>query len=249
MQSRRRATARTGILILLSTALGALAAGSLPAALVDRCPPTGSLDVSKPAGTGNRAVVRWSVRHPEHLEDLIRIDERNTVVPAQDVLVEMRVAGISHRPGGQEGTVEVKARIGSDPWRQLFLGRTASLAPARPVCRQVVRAGTTIDISGRGHLQRYAWTPTRKTGEPSLNIRALTDGDAVPDYSPAFRNGDIEGHASAYVRDGTIVLNPREVIYLVELGQSDPSSGGFDMQDLLVVISFKDLPAPNSAPN
>ena len=230
---------------LLLTALTALTG---PALVAENLTPTGTLDIAKRlVRTGTKPVLNWNIEYPNDIEEIITIDPKNTVTPLQDVLVEMRVVGTSYQPYGSDTNVQFKARIGeSSSWQQLFLGKTADLNPNVPVYSQVVQAGTKIDISGKGHKYSNNWTPTRQTGAYSLNVKALTNGDPVPYYSPAFQQGDIESHVSSYVQDGKVVLNPRDVIYLVELGQNSPTSGGFDMQDLVVVVSFKDVPAGNN---
>ena len=212
--------------------------------------PTGTLNVAKKlVRTGVRPLVNWQIQFPESIDDVVKLDAMNSVTAQKDLLVEVRVVGTSYQPYGEDATVECSINIDGADWQMIFSGKTADLRASEPVFSQVVDAGTTIDISGRGQKSSSWWTPDRKTGVSTYNVMALTDGDEVPYYSPAFQQGDIESHVSSYVNNGKVVLNPRDVIYLVELGQNDPNRGGFDMQDLVVVISFKDLPSNNGHGN
>ena len=60
---------------------------------------------------------------------------------------------------------------------------------------------------------------------------------------PAYNQDTAESFLSLYISDeNQVTVGPRDVIYLIELYATNPRSRYFDMQDLVVVVSFKDIP-------
>jgi CO dehydrogenase/acetyl-CoA synthase gamma subunit (corrinoid Fe-S protein) len=77
---------------------------------------------------------------------------------------------------------------------------------------------------------------------------ALKNGDIIPHFKPAYSQGGLNDFLSSYIKEvpnsnGTYqaVLGPRDVIYLFELYSTNPDSSYYDMQDIVVVVSFKDI--------
>jgi hypothetical protein len=69
----------------------------------------------------------------------------------------------------------------------------------------------------------------------------LKDGDKVPQTTPAFQQGKIETFLKPYLSlDGrTVRIGNRDLIILVELGQTNPANSGFDLQDLVLLVTFE----------
>ncbi|HJO92084.1 MAG TPA: hypothetical protein QF753_01680 [Victivallales bacterium] len=65
---------------------------------------------------------------------------------------------------------------------------------------------------------------------------ALTTGEIPPSYSPFKKQVSLEEYLEPYMDESTgqIILNENEVLYVFELGQTNTSYSGFDMQDLVM---------------
>ena len=62
--------------------------------------------------------------------------------------------------------------------------------------------------------------------------------------SPAYEQGNIGSFLSSYVSEAnTIQIGPRDMIYLFELASSDPTEWWFDMQDLVVIVTYDEIDA------
>ncbi|MDE0826726.1 MAG: hypothetical protein OSA48_07950 [Akkermansiaceae bacterium] len=128
-------------------------------------------------------------------------------------------------------------------WQTLFQGTDSQIDADAYVYNGVVPSGTTIDFSARGKRNSRYWTSSRNTLSENQNIIVLRNGDSVPQYTPAFKQGSIESHVSSYVQNGKIVLGPRDLIHLVKVGQTNTNSSGFDMQDLVYIVTFEEVDA------
>ena len=74
----------------------------------------------------------------------------------------------------------------------------------------------------------------------TAQVRALRNGDAVPTV-PGFQNQQsVAQSLGNYVRDGKINIGANQIIYLFEIGQTDPNARGFDLQDNIVLVTISD---------
>ena len=69
----------------------------------------------------------------------------------------------------------------------------------------------------------------------------LKNGDRVPSTVPALNGNSIESFLKPYMNTSTktVQIGDRDLILLMELGQTSPSSSGFDLQDLVVLVTFE----------
>jgi hypothetical protein len=190
---------------------------------------------------GAKPTLNWSVEFPSELEKLIKIIPPNTVELQEDVTMKIRVLGASF----QESTtsylkVEAAYRLNSGSWTNVFSGIQTQVKPANVLLSRVVTKRTRIDFSGRGYRDG-AWLPRYNTAVSKPNIVMLRDGDAVPTTTPAFQQGLISSFLKPYINTSTkkIKIGPRDLILLYELGQTDPRASGFDLQDLVVLVTLE----------
>ena len=61
-----------------------------------------------------------------------------------------------------------------------------------------------------------------------------------PTSSPLYQQPTIEDFIRQYLDgEGRIKIGPRDVIYLMELTHTNKQEGGFDLQDLALLVTFK----------
>jgi hypothetical protein len=208
--------------------------------------PTGRLDISsRLVRTGKLPTLDWEINYPLGLTEVVDINPDDSLDTAKETRMKIRLAGASYQPQGSDAVVLLQTRISSQgsSWQTLFKGTDSQIDADAYVYNGVVPSGTTIDFSARGKKNSRYWTPSRNTLSENQNIIVLRNGDSVPQYTPAFKQGSIESHVSSYVQNGKIVLGPRDLIYLVEVGQTNTQSGGFDMQDLVYIVTFEEVDA------
>lgn len=118
-------------------------------------------------------------------------------------------------------------------------------------------AGTPVTVIGYGWGHKdsglnynldSSWEMTKEVSYESNpnNLKVLRNGDSVPKIPGAMKQPPIEDFLKDYAKDGKIVLEENEAIFLFELGinvDKDPKNTGIDYQDLVVLMTIDPAPA------
>jgi hypothetical protein len=98
-----------------------------------------------------------------------------------------------------------------------------------------------VDPSGFFDDETNGWSDTRMTSVVDNTMVALKNGDPVPEIIAAVLVDDIEDYFSSFLNaDQSINLGPQDMIYLFELDSREPGDPDFDMQDLVVVVTYSE---------
>jgi hypothetical protein len=198
--------------------------------------------------SGAKAHLTWNISYPDTARDLLLFDASGRVTTKDDLRVQMRVAGVAFEKAGQELPVAFWASFNSAPWQELFYGFGSHVQPDHFVYDQVVPANTTIDFGARGGKADGTWYDSRQTTTSDTAVVGLVDGQPVPDYAPAYQQGQIKDYLTGLVGTQTTeagesetvaTIGPRDMIYLFELASRNQGDWYFDMQDLVVVLTFE----------
>jgi hypothetical protein len=71
-------------------------------------------------------------------------------------------------------------------------------------------------------------------------VRTLKNGDNVPTVGGLNGQTSVEQYVSGYISNGKMSLGPKDIIYLFEIGQTNPAVAGFDLQDNVVLATVSD---------
>jgi hypothetical protein len=204
--------------------------------------PTGTLSASPTqVQAGTYPVLTWNITHPNTVIDIIDIAPDGTITPKENLYMDIRILGASYQISSyQYGTVEsyVKAD-GATSFTRFFQGTQNQINPATIRHTQYVRNARPIDFRSRCH-NGDGWLSYRSTESLTPNVVALTNGETPPNTVPAFQQGEIESFLQPYLNSqGKVNIGPLDVIFLIELGQTNPSVSGFDLQDLVLLVTFR----------
>lgn len=250
--------------------IGSAAAALLMAAGTSLAQAQGAEAPSSPTGDlrVNRNIVRlgasptldWNVDYPAPADDVVEVEDDDTVVTKKKLKMSVRVAGVAFQSGSTHLPAKVDISVGGGNWQKIFLNTGSKVKPNEVLFDQVVDPGTAIDFRFEGASSPkkskaktykendWRWGyPTYSTGTTSAHKIALTDGQKAPDYAPAYNQNRIESFLASYLEPGdssTIDIGPRDVIYLVELSNGKPNDWYFDMQDVVVVVNFEEVSSP-----
>lgn len=136
--------------------------------------------------------------------------------------------------------VEVLLSKNGASWQRLFYGYQTSVNPTKVLLETNVANGDTINIGGRGYRDG-SWLPLYNTASSTQNLILLKNGDRVPTTVPALNGSTIESFLLPYMDTTTkkVKIGNRDLILLMELGQTNPDNSGFDLQDLVVLVTFE----------
>jgi hypothetical protein len=220
--------------------------------------PLGELSVNKNLlRIGASPTLTWSASYPQPVTEVVTVNPDDSLTTKKKVELTVRVLGVAFQSGSLQLPTKLSVRFNNGSWSTRFLGATGDVRPDVPVYTGVVNANTRVDFEFRGASDNkknnaktnresdwnWGYAPVATTSESQKKI-ALTDGQATPDYAPAYNQKNIKSHLSSVLSaDGqSVSIGPRDVIYLSELSSAAPNTTYFDMQDLVLLVTMKEVP-------
>ena len=240
--------------ILLGLCCPVLAMGQAAAPQI----PLGTLSVNRNLLLlGTSPTLSWHANYPQPVVQVITVNPDHSIVTNQKVQMTVRVLGVDFKSGTLNLPARLEMRLNGGSWSQRYLGAARDVKPKTPVYTGVVNANTRVDFRFMGAsdksksnprtttLADWQWNyPAVTTTTTSLNKSALRDGQATPAQAPAFSQGSIAGFLSTVITPGgqAAQIGPRDVLYLTELSTASPNTSSFDMQDMVLLVNFTEVP-------
>jgi len=205
--------------------------------------PHGTLTVDRDMiRTGTKSQLTWNITYPAPVTSVIDVQTPNVIVPKKNLNMKVRVLGASFQATlTQFLPVQAMWSKNGGAWTQIFYGLQTAVLPSVAVLNTTVKTGDKINLGGRGYRDG-AWLPFYNTSITTPNLVMLGNGNQVPQTTPAFAQGDIESFLKPYLdpKTGLVNIGDRDLIILMELGQTNPAASGFDLQDLVLLVTFAD---------
>lgn len=206
--------------------------------------------------------LNWNVEFPEerNLNSLIKVpSDTSNVQIKKSTEAEIRVLGVAYGPSYKQFLVEGYVDGGSGT-QSLFTGRGVDVDPSEVVAELDLEAGDELSFHFQGWQNSGPTTPREDwwaaepvyTGAGDDRLIILKDGDVLPVANPAFDQGDIASFVAPYLReedddddddddrDGLVLdLGPKDLIVLVELSNFHREHELADLQDYVLLVTFK----------
>jgi hypothetical protein len=196
--------------------------------------------------TGTKPTLTWSISYPSQVTTVVTVGPTGTITPLRDLHVDLRVLGAQVGDQSNWYVVEAFRKVeNATSFTSFFKGKQTAVNPSTVYFTQLVRQSRPLDIRGRvassSSSNPSSWQAYYSTGVSGNNVRALVSGSTPPSYVPAFSNqSTIKSALSAYIgADGKIKIGPMDVIFLFELWGTNTNENYFDMQDLVVLATFR----------
>jgi hypothetical protein len=205
---------------------------------------------------GTHPKLTWNVTLPAAVLDIVNIVPPGTMVAKVPQFMDVRILGASVKAvwTNSAGQItqwqwvptELLFSFNGGSFNRLFYNTHNNVNPNTILHTQTVQPGNTMNFGGRFFFNN-AWSAMRTSTNSPNTVIALKDGDLPPVTDPLYGQPSIESFLLPYLEpDGRLNLGPRDVIYLMELTHTDTSHSGFDLQDLVVLCTFRDIPTPGS---
>lgn len=242
----RNATAVITVVVLI---LCAIFAGKVHAQ--DPPVPVGFLSASPEyVQIGEKPNLSWSVTYPAVVKDIITITPPGTCTPKVRVAMDVRVIGASVKIVWTNGwgqvtrwewaPTEAQVSINNGTYSRIFYNTQDKVNPSTVVHSTTVQAGRDINFAGRHYFD--GWSSLFKSTSDSGNVVALVNGDTPPTTTPLYQQPTIDDFIRPYLDgQGRVSIGPKDVIYLMELTHTNKNDAGFDLQDLALLVTFREL--------
>lgn len=197
--------------------------------------------------TGSKPTLAWSITYPSIVYDYVEILPPATINPKEELDCEVRVLGngVTVSGSGISGfnwvPAEATLSFNNGSYTQVFYGTNLNVNPNSVVwSRKKIQKNQTLRFGGR-YRYNNNWGPTRTSSGGTQNVRTLVNGDLPPDVVPTHNVPALEDFIRPYIGpDGRVKIGPMDVIVFMELTHADSqqSDPGYDMQDMVLLVTF-----------
>ena len=210
---------------------------SFQSALASDAIPTGKLNVDRSlVRVGTRSQLDWQVSYPN--TPPVGVD----LIPKTKVVMRVRTLGVAFQSGNTLLPFEGSWRINNTSWSVFFKGNASKVLPTKILVEKTVEANDTIRFRARGasNATGSSWYGYHETNNNDKYAVVLKNGDSPPSYAPAYGQGTVKSFLSPYLDSrGKIKIGEQDLIILWEGSEASPGTTYFDMQDLVVLVSFE----------
>jgi hypothetical protein len=209
--------------------------------------PTGWLTTnSEWIRAGASPVLKWEIRHPVTVEDLVKVDD-HMVTPKVPLDMEIRVLGAGVTTSRADGSnlafvpTEAMFSYGGGSYSRIFFGTNHKVDPGKVVLGRSVEKDKTLRFGGR-YFFNNTWGTFYHSSSGTRNVRTLVKGDLPPTIYPLHTAPSLESFIKPYLdSSGRVLIGPMDVIVFMELTHTDAQADqmGYDCQDMVLLVTFK----------
>ena len=200
---------------------------------------------------GTHPQLTWNVTIPASVVDVITVTPPGTITAKRKLRMDVRVLGASvwasttnsrgQVTGGYFVPTEAQMRVNSGSYSRIFYDTHDDINPNTIVKTQTLYTGNTVNFGGRYYFNG-SWSTLYTTTNNNQQVVALINGNTPPTTTPLYQQPTIQSFILPYLdTQGKIKLGPRDVIYLMELAHTDKNNGGWDLQDLALLVTFTEI--------
>ena len=199
----------------------------------------GDLRISKLIRKNTKPMINWDLTVAETLETLIEYGDEPRAIKDLVATITILGTGVTRGSGSNYESIPTRGhiKIGSGPWVKIHEGNEDSVVAGKVVFEKVVEKGQVIKFKA-AFLKNDKWEQSRHAS--SDEVLVLKKGDSIPTNKPSNEAVDsaadfLKPHLNA---NGKISIGRRDIIYVAELTHTDKDANGYDLQDLIVHVSF-----------
>lgn len=210
--------------------------------------PTGKLNAGRfwsSHSTGPE--LAWRIRPPIRCSNLIHLDPTTGSLTTRTALrMRVHVLGVGEKTSADPHRAAFWVRTGiQSGWQLLFDGTPEAVRARTPVLDQPVDPNTRIDLAARAYGgEESSWRALRSTGSPGHGIMQLVDGDPLPTAISIDPEPFLNACLSPETRPSgarSVSTGPKDLVVFFELSDASPGEPSFDLQDLVVLVTFEAL--------
>lgn len=215
--------------------------------------PTGSLSAfPTTVHTGTFPTLSWGITYPETVTSIVDFVPPAIVTPKRSLVMRVRVIGASVMRVwlNSQGQVlqwewvptEALVSVNNSSYSRIWYGTQNTVNSSSVVLTRTVHANQPIRFGARYLNSNGSWNTFFNSNNTNGNVVALKNGDTPPTPTPLYEQPSLESFLVPYLdSNGNIKIGPKDVIYLFEITHTDHSHPGFDLQDLVLLVTFSDI--------
>lgn len=202
--------------------------------------PTGKLNVDRSlVRVGSRSQLDWNIQYSSAVTEVANVTPTGTIIPKTSLRMRVRTLGVAFQSGSTRLPIDGKWSKNNGTYSRFFYGTGPSVVPTNVLIDTTVTAGDKIDFGARG-WNGSSWLPFHDTRTSDKYVVVLKNGDSAPAYAPAYNQQSAKGFLAPYIDStGKVSIGNRDLIVLWECSTAAPGTTYFDMQDLVILVTFE----------
>jgi len=202
--------------------------------------PTGTLSVDRTlVRTGSRSQLGWQIQYSSAVTSVVDVSSAGTITAKNSMRMRVRTLGVAFQSGSTLLPIDAYWSKNNGTFTRFFYGTGTSVVSTNVLIDTTVSANDKIDFSARG-WSGSSWFPSHTTLSSDKYVTVLKNGDSAPTYAPAYDQASAKSFLAPYLSStGKISIGNRDLIILWECSSAAPGTTYFDMQDLVVLVTFE----------
>ncbi len=243
---------KTSQLIAVTTAIASVGTLSLSHAIAQTATtptiPVGDISAFPTVvQTGTKPTLTWSINYPSIVEEFVKITPPCTLTPKINLLCDVRILGLGVTSQGSSGAITYYRTRGqwkfndASSWSQLYDGKqTDTIVQQQGLVKTSIAVNKDKPMTFSGQYYNGSWKTLYTSTDAINNVRALVNGQMCPSNVPDYNAPSLESFLKPYL-DSTkkVKIGPMDVIIIMELTHTDTTYTGYDLQDLVLLCTFR----------
>lgn len=203
--------------------------------------PTGKLKVDRTmVRVGTKSSLDWQIQYPTTVvTDLVTVSTAGTITAKSSLKMRARTLGVAFQSGSTLLPVEGSWSRNNSSYTRFFYGTAPTVVPTNILVDTTLAANDKIDFGARG-WSGSSWFPLHDSRSGDKYTTVLKNGDSAPSYAPAYDQASAKSFLAPYLDStGKLKIGSRDLIILWECSTAAPGTTYFDMQDLVVLVTFE----------
>lgn len=206
--------------------------------------------------TGTKPTLSWGVNYPSIVEDYVTVTQPATLQTDVELDCEIRVlgAGVTATASGSTSYTFVPTEAlfaygtSTTTYFRIFYGTNPQVNPNTVVWSKTIPKNTKLKFGGRYYYNK-TWSTKYTSDSGTQNVRLLVNNSIPPSNVPDYNAPSLESFIKPYLSPaGRVQIGPMDVIVFMELTHPDSKSseGGYDLQDMVLLVTFKSKAKTNN---
>jgi hypothetical protein len=196
--------------------------------------------------TGTKPTLTWSINYPSVVQNFVTITPPGTVTPKENLICDVRILGLGVTSQGSNGSITYYRTRGqwrfngSSSWATIYDGKqTDTIVQQQGLVKTNISVTKDRAMNFAGQYYNESWK-TQYTSLSGTNVRALVSGQTCPGNIPDYNAPSLESFLKPYLdSQKRVKIGPMDVIIIMELTHTDENDIGYDLQDLVMLLTFR----------
>jgi hypothetical protein len=211
--------------------------------------------------TGTKPTLTWNVTYPSVVKDYVNVTPASgstapppagtvvtntTITPKVNLIADIRVLGAGVTTQDSKGKIVYIETIGqmkcngASSYTTIFDGKNTDAIVQQQGIIKTVSVTKDKPINFGGYYIYNGSTGPKFYSTAGDNVRTLVNGEKPPTNMPDYNAPSLESFLKPYLdASGKVKIGPMDVIIFMELTHTDKTNVGYDLQDLVFLVTFR----------